>query len=67
LGADLFLDLVQGTDAQAGSFWGFSGQYIDNTDIFTVMEAAMNPPFNNVNPEPEPFAGSEGQGNRTSF
>lgn len=49
-GADLFLDLVQGTDATAGSFWGFSGQYIDNTDIFTVMEATMNPPLNNVNP-----------------
>jgi alkaline phosphatase len=43
-GADLFLDLVQGTDATAGSFWDFSGQYIDNTDIFTIMEAAMNPP-----------------------
>jgi len=49
-GADLFLDLVQGTDATAGSFWGFSGHYIDNTDIFTVMEVAMNPPLKNVNP-----------------
>ena len=61
LGADLFLDLVQGTDAKAGVFWGFSGQYIDNTDIFTVMEAALNPPLNTVNPEP--FTGSEGHGN----
>ena len=51
LGADLFLDLVQGADAQAGSFWGLSGQYIDNTDIFTVMEAAMNPSLNPVNME----------------
>ncbi|MBW2054646.1 MAG: hypothetical protein JRI29_02930 [Deltaproteobacteria bacterium] len=41
-GADMFLDLVRGTDTTAGSFWGFSGQYIDNTDIFTVMKAAMN-------------------------
>jgi alkaline phosphatase len=49
-GADLFLDLVRGRDATAGSFWGFSGQYIDNTDIFTVMKAAMNPPSNTANP-----------------
>lgn len=41
--ADMFLDLVDGIDTKAGSFWGFSGQYIDNTDIFTVMEAATNP------------------------
>jgi alkaline phosphatase len=41
--AEMFLDLVDGVDTKAGSFWGFSGQYIDNTDIFTVMEAAINP------------------------
>jgi alkaline phosphatase len=44
-GAEMFLDLVDGIDAKAGLFWGFSGQYIDNTDIFTVMEAVMNPPL----------------------
>jgi hypothetical protein len=42
----MFFDLVDGVDAEAGSFWGFSGQYIDNTDLFTVMEAVMNPPVN---------------------
>jgi alkaline phosphatase len=41
--AGMFIDLTDGIDARAGSFWGFSGQYIDNTDIFAVMEAAMNP------------------------
>jgi alkaline phosphatase len=46
LGAEMLLDLVDGVDAKAGSFWGFSGQYIDNTDIFTVMAAAMNPRMN---------------------
>ena len=45
-GSDMFLDLVRGRDFTAGSFWNFSGQYIDNTDIFTVMKAAMNPPLN---------------------
>lgn len=46
LGAEMLFDLVDGVDAKAGSFWGFSGQYIDNTDIFVVMEAVMNPPMN---------------------
>ncbi len=45
-GAEMFLDLVDGVDTKAGLFWGFSGQYIDNTDMFTVMEAVMNPPMN---------------------
>jgi len=43
-GADMFLDLLRGTDTTAGSFWDFSGQYVDNTDIFAVMNTAMNPP-----------------------
>jgi alkaline phosphatase len=46
VGAEMFFDLVDGVDTKAGSFWGFSGQYIDNTDIFTVMEAVMNLPVN---------------------
>jgi alkaline phosphatase len=44
-GAEIFFDLVDGIDTKAGLFWGFSGQYIDNTDVFTVMESAMNPPM----------------------
>jgi len=37
---DMFLEFVQGADTRAASFLDFSGQYIDNTDIFTVMKAA---------------------------
>ena len=33
-------EFVQGTDTRAASFLDFSGQYIDNTDIFTVMKTA---------------------------
>jgi alkaline phosphatase len=40
--AEMFFDLIDGVDTRSASFWGFSGQYIDNTDIYTVMEAAMN-------------------------
>jgi len=36
----MFLEFVQGADTRAASFLDFSGQYIDNTDIFTVMKAA---------------------------
>ncbi|MGL4941641.1 MAG: alkaline phosphatase [Thermoguttaceae bacterium] len=28
---------VRGTDSRAGKFWGFSGKYIDNTDISRFM------------------------------
>jgi alkaline phosphatase len=42
-GAEMFIDLADDVDIKAGSFWEFSGQYIDNTDIFTVMEAVVNP------------------------
>ncbi|MBN1910995.1 MAG: alkaline phosphatase [Pirellulales bacterium] len=41
--SELFAGLVDGTDATAGSLWGFSGQYIDNTDVYNVMAAAAVP------------------------
>lgn len=43
--ADLFLELVDGVDARAGAIWGFSGRYVDNTDIFTVMQQAVARPW----------------------
>lgn len=50
-GADLFGGLVDGTDTTAAAFWtqfggtgGWDGQYIDNTDIFTVMETVVPEP-----------------------
>ena len=48
-GSELFAGLIDGTDAQAGTFWGFSGDYIDNTDLFTTMSTAMT-----ADPVPEP-------------
>ena len=37
-GSGRFAELVKGTDAKAAAVWRFSGKYIDNTDIFTVMK-----------------------------
>ena len=40
-GSERFAELVDGTDTEAGRFWGFSGQYVDNTAIHNVMQAAI--------------------------
>ena len=37
-GSGRFAELVRGTDPKAAAVWRFSGKYIDNTDIFTVMK-----------------------------
>jgi len=42
-GAELFLKRVKGTDTKAAAMWNFSGQYVDNTDIFHVMKAVIAP------------------------
>jgi alkaline phosphatase len=42
-GSELFLQRIRGTDARAAAHWKFSGQYIDNTDIFHVMKAVLAP------------------------
>lgn len=42
-GAALFEQLADGVDAKAGELWGFDGRYVDNTDVFTVMRAAVAP------------------------
>ena len=41
-GAKRLLALVDGVDEKAGRFWQFSGRYVDNTDIFTLMLEAMH-------------------------
>jgi alkaline phosphatase len=41
-GSRRFAELVKGTDAKAAAIWRFSGQYIDNADIFIVMKAEVS-------------------------
>jgi len=41
-GAEEFERLAVGRDAKAGEFWGFSGKYVDNTDIFKVMARGID-------------------------
>ena len=36
-GSEIFAGLIRGNDSNAGAFWDFSGDYIDNTDIFNAM------------------------------
>lgn len=49
-GAELFYDHVKGTDPGLRDILGFNdGRYIDNTDVYYVMNAAMVP-------EPETYA-----------
>jgi len=43
-GADLFDALVDGTDGAAGTFWDFDGRCVDNTDVFTAMNAVVPEP-----------------------
>jgi alkaline phosphatase len=41
-GSRRFTELVKGTDAKAAAVWRFSGKYVDNTDIFTVMKEEVS-------------------------
>jgi alkaline phosphatase len=51
-GSELFAELVDGFDPGAAALWGIpAGHFVDNTDVFTVMNAAM---LNGGNPVPEP-------------
>jgi alkaline phosphatase len=43
IGANLFLKRVKGTDQKAAQFWNFSGQYVDDTDIFHVIKTVIVP------------------------
>ncbi len=39
--AELFLKLTRGKDEKAAGVWNISGDYVDDTDIFAVMKAAI--------------------------
>ncbi len=41
-GSPQFAELVKGTDAKAAEVWRISENYIDNTDVFTVMKAEVS-------------------------
>ncbi len=40
-GSQRFAALVRGKDDKAAAAWHFSGQHVDNTDVFTVMKAEV--------------------------
>jgi len=42
-GAELFLQRIKGADPKAATFWKFSGQYVDNTDVFHVVKTVLTP------------------------
>lgn len=42
-GSRQFDVLVDAVDSRAGRAWGFSGKVVDNTDVFTVIKAALAP------------------------
>lgn len=42
-GAELFLKRIKGNDKKAAEFWKFSGNYVDNIDVFDVMKAVLVP------------------------
>jgi alkaline phosphatase len=39
--AELFEKLIKGKDEKAAAAWKISGEYVNNTDIFLVMKAAL--------------------------
>jgi len=39
--AEYFKKLIKGKDERAAAVWHISGEYVDDTDIFAVMKAAM--------------------------
>jgi len=41
-GSELFEKLIDGIDPVAAKKWNFSGKYVDNTDVFEVMKAALD-------------------------
>jgi alkaline phosphatase len=42
-GAKRLTEMVKGKDEKAAAVWQYSGEYIDNTGIFTVMKAEVMP------------------------
>jgi alkaline phosphatase len=45
VGSELFAGHIRGTDTAAALYYDFSGQYVDNTDIFRVMNAVATSDF----------------------
>jgi alkaline phosphatase len=43
-GAYLFMKSIAGKDEKAAALWNNSGEYVENTTIFTVMKAAVQHP-----------------------
>jgi alkaline phosphatase len=43
-GSELFDYYAKGLDSTAAIAWNFSGRYVDNTDVFTVMKAVITQP-----------------------
>jgi alkaline phosphatase len=39
--AELFPRLIKGKDEKAAAIWNISGEYVDDTDIFSVMKEAV--------------------------
>lgn len=42
-GAELFLKRIKGNDKKAAEYWKFSGDYVDNVDVFHVMKSVLVP------------------------
>lgn len=40
-GSEQFARLVDGKDEKAAAAWRFSGQYVDNTEVFAVIQAGL--------------------------
>ncbi len=40
-GCGRFMARIRGDDPRAAEFWNYSGKYVDNTDIFRVMESVL--------------------------
>ena len=45
-GSELFENFAKGKDTMAAQAWDFSGSYVDNTDVFKVMQQALTSPVN---------------------
>lgn len=58
-GSQRLAALVDGQDPTAAAKWGFSGQYVDNTDIFIVCRAALDPEAAKTKPPTTEAARSE--------
>lgn len=47
-GTELFVGLTNGKDDNAGEKWDFSGNYVDNTDVFKVMKQVVTSPVKTI-------------------